>query len=624
MKTIKGKLLIIFILIFAVLAANSIIAIINFSTLKNSIDNILKSNYESVVYAQNMVIAIERQDSAELAMMFENSTEDPLKLFKDYEANFEMWLEKATNNITEKGEDLVIANINSLYKEYLDKFNEFETLLKNNKSNEKASRDFYYNEIFPLFESIKNECRNLLNINQDKMVVLKNESAVIANRATLINASISILTIAISLIFIIYLLNKIIRSLTNLNSKIKEIAKGDYSQKLIVSGSDEIAALSEEFNIMAAKLLAYDLLNINQLMKEKQKVEAIVESISDGVIVTGAVNRVLLINKAAEKIFNISEEEFLKKDLIYAIKNPDLFNLIDSVRKDQVKILTKDYMDLTIKHKNNVNYYRVIAKPITNISGESIGVVTLFQDITKFKEVDDLKSEFVASVSHELRTPIASVLMAAELLNKEIPGKTNTKQKEIISIIMEDGNRLKNLINDILDLSKLESGKVVLNFKNYTPKEIIDYVLKILEIKLREENVKIKVEIDKNVPMVKADLSKITQVFTNLIENGINYRALNKAIIIELRAKLSNDKVLFYIKDNGRGIPEEDQKKIFDKFIRVEEGENIESKGSGLGLAISKSIIKSHGGDLWVESSKGKGSTFYFTLDAAQDSALMI
>ena len=624
MKTIKGKLLIIFILIFAVLTANSIIAIINFSTLKNSIDNILKANYESVVYAQNMVIAIERQDSAELAMMFEDNKENPVKLFKDYETNFQNWLEKATNNITEKGEDLVITNINSLYKEYLIRFSEFEILLKNNKSNEKVAREYYYNEIFPLFENIKGECRNLLNINQDKMVVLKNESAVIAKRATLINAAISILTIAISLIFIIYLLNKIIRSLTNLNSKIKEIAKGDYSQKLNVSGGDEITSLSKEFNIMASKLQAYDLLNINQLMKEKQKIEAIVESISDGVVVTGASNRILLINKAAEKIFNISEEEFFKKDFTSAIKNPDLFNLIDSVRKDYTKTLPKDYIDLTVKHKKNVNYYRVIAKPITNIAGESIGVVTLLQDITKFKEVDDLKSEFVASVSHELRTPIASVLMAAELLGNEIPGKTNEKQKEIISIILEDGNRLKNLINDILDLSKLESGKVQLNFKNYTPGEIIDYVLKILEIRIREENVKIKVKIDKNVLGVKADISKITQVFTNLIENSINYRALNKRIIIELRAKLLNGKVLFYIKDNGRGIPEEDQKKIFDKFIRIEDGENIKNKGSGLGLAISKSIIKNHGGDLWVESTMGKGSTFYFTLDLAEDRTLMI
>ncbi|MHB1276153.1 MAG: sensor histidine kinase [Candidatus Humimicrobiaceae bacterium] len=617
MKTIKAKLLVIFLLIFIVLTANSIIAIINFSTLKNSIDNILKSNYESVLYAQNMVIAIERQDSAELAMMFEDNKENPAKLFQDYEANFQNWLDKAKNNITEKGEDIVISNINSLYKEYLNKFSKFEILLKENIKNEKVTRDYYYNEILPLFEDIKVECRNLLNINQDKMVVLKNESAVIAKRATFINAAISIGTIAISLIFIIYLLNKIIRSLTNLNSKIKEIAKGDYSQKLNFSGSDEIASLSKEFNMMASKLQAYDLLNINQLMKEKQKIEAIVESISDGVVVTGASNRILLINKAAEKIFNISEEEYLKKDFNDAIKNPDLFNHIDSVRKGHEKILPKDYIDLTIKHKKNVNYYRVIAKPITNIAGESIGVVTLFQDVTKFKEVDDLKSEFVASVSHELRTPIASVLMAAELLDNEIPGKTNEKQKEIISIILEDGNRLKNLINDILDLSKFESGKIQLNFKNYTPQEIIDYVLKILEIRIREENVKIKVEIDKNIPGVKADISKITQVFTNLIENSINYKAMNKKIVIDLGAKLLNDKILFFIKDNGRGISEEDQKKIFDKFIRLEENENSKNKGSGLGLAISKSIIKNHGGDLWVESSIGIGSTFYFTLKLA-------
>ena len=617
MKTIKGKLLVIFILIFTVLAANSIIAIINFSTLKNSIDNILKANYESVVYAQNMAIAIERQDSAELSMMFEDNKENPAKLFKENEVNFLDWLEKAKSNITEKGEDLVILSIDSLYKEYLNKFDKFEILLQTNTDNEKPTRDYYYNEIFPLFENIKDECRNLLNINQEKMVVLKNESAVIAKRATIINAAISVLTILISLIFIIYLLNKIIRSLTNLNSKIKEIAKGDYSQKLNVSGKDEIASLSKEFNIMASKLQAYDLLNINQLMKEKQKIEAIVESISDGVIVTGASNRILLINKAAEKIFNISEEEYLKKDFTDAIKNPDLFNHIDTIRKDNDNLTLKEYLDLTIKNKKDINYYRVISKPITNIAGESIGVVTLFQDITKFKEVEDLKSDFVASVSHELRTPIASVLMAAELLDDEIPGKTNEKQKEIISIILEDGNRLKNLINDILDLSKFESGKMHLNLKNYTPKEIIDYVLKILEIRIMEENVKINVEIDKNITGVKADISKITQVFTNLIENSINYKTADKGIIIGLGVKFLNDKALFFIKDNGRGISEEDQKKIFDKFIRLEESENSKNKGSGLGLAISKSIIKNHGGDLWVESSIGKGSTFYFTLKLA-------
>lgn len=297
------------------------------------------------------------------------------------------------------------------------------------------------------------------------------------------------------------------------------------------------------------------------------------------------------------------------------LNNKELFDLIDSVRRGDAKALPKDYIDISIKHKNTKNYYRAIVKAITNIEGESIGVVTLLQDITKLKEVDELKSEFVASVSHELRTPIASVLMAAELLQNEIPGKTSDEQKEIIDIIMEDGNRLKDLIGDILDLSKLESGKMQLDIKATDPKKMIQYVLKIMEIQLKDNNVKFKVEIEDNLPPVQADFSKIVQVLTNLISNSMNYRLENKILSIKVGVKLHNDKVLFHVSDNGRGIPEEDLKKIFDKFVRTGENNKNTPEGTGLGLAISKSIIKSHGGEIWAESNAGSGSIFFFTLD---------
>jgi PAS domain S-box-containing protein len=615
MNTIKSKLLAIFLLIFSVIAANSIIAIINFSTLKNSIDNILKANYESVLYAQNMAIAIERQDSAELALMFETDKDKPKQVFKEYEKDFLKWLNKSEGNITEPGEDKIIANIDTYYEEYLLKFSTLETLLGTNSSDESTIRNYYYDEIFPIFEKIKSECRNLLNINQDKMVVLKNESRVIANRASYITLIISSVSLVFSIIFIIYLLNKIIKSINDLNLKIRNISEGNYRQQLNITGRDEIATLAKEFNIMASKLQAYEQLNINQLMKEKQKIEAIVESISDGIIVTGAANRVLLINKAAERIFEIREKDAMKRHFLEVLNNKELFEFIDSVRQGDTKTLLKDYMDISIKNKSIKNYYRAIVKAITNIEGESIGVVTLFQDITKLKEVDELKSEFVASVSHELRTPIASIMMAAELLQNEIPGKTSSKQKEIINIIMEDGNRLKDLIGDILDLSKLESGKMQLDIKAADPGKIVQYVLKIMEIQLKDNNVEFKVEIEDKLPQVLADFSKIAQVLTNLISNSMNYRLENKILSIKIGAKLFKDKVLFQVSDNGRGIPEEDLKKIFDKFVRTGENYKNTPEGTGLGLAISKSIIKSHGGEIWAESKPGSGSTFFFTLD---------
>jgi PAS domain S-box-containing protein len=614
MNTIKSKLLAIFLLIFAVIAANTVIAIINFSTLKNSIDNILKANYQSVLYAQNMVIAIERQDSAELALMFETDKNKPQQVFKEYEKDFMKWLNKSEGNITETGEDKIISNIDTYYEDYLLKFNTLETMISTNPSDESSIRHYYYDEIFPIFEKIKNECRSLLNINEERMVVLKNESRVIADRASYITLIISSVSLIFSIIFIIYLLNKIVKSINDLNLKIRNISEGNYLQQLNISGNDEIATLAKEFNIMASKLQVFEQLNINQLMREKQKIEAIVESISDGIIVTGAANRILLINKAAENIFEIREKDAMKRHFLEVLNNKELFDLIDSVRQGDAKASLKDYIDISIKNKNIKNHYRAIVKSITNIEGESIGVVTLLQDITKLKEVDELKSEFVASVSHELRTPITSVLMAAELLKNEIPGETSDEQKDIINIIMEDGNRLKDLIGDILDLSKLESGKMHLDIKATDPGKIIQYVLKIMEIQLKGNNIKFKVEVEDRLPLVLADFSKIAQVLTNLVSNSMNYRLENKELSIIIGAKLLEDKVLFHVSDNGRGIPEEDLKKVFDKFVRTGENYKNSPEGTGLGLAISKSIIKSHGGEIWAESKAGSGSIFFFTL----------
>jgi signal transduction histidine kinase len=173
-----------------------------------------------------------------------------------------------------------------------------------------------------------------------------------------------------------------------------------------------------------------------------------------------------------------------------------------------------------------------------------------------------------------------------------------------------------------LDLSKLESGKTTLDIRKNDLVEIVNYVLKILEMQIKEENITIKIELKKNLPPILCDYSKISQVLTNLIINSINYKIGNKALILKIGAKvIKGDKVLVYLSDNGRGITEEDQKKIFDKFVRIDTY-NINNEeivqGTGLGLTISKSIIKSHNGNIWVESEIGKGSTFYFTLDAAK------
>ena len=616
MKTIKAKVIGIFLLIFTILIANSSIAVLNFYILNNSIKNILKDNYDSIVYSQNMIASIERQDSAELAQMFEENKESAKQLFNEYEKEFLGWLLKAKGNITESGEEQVVGNIENLYSDYLLKFNDLSAT--QDEYGDREARTFYYNEIFPLFEKIKAGCRNLQDINQRKIIEKENDAENTSRRATYITIIISTLTILLGLFFITYLANRIIRPLRDIVTKIRKISDGNYSQQINVSGKDEVATLANEFNIMASKLKAYDDLNITKLMKEKQKVEVIVESISDGIIVTGAADRILLVNRAAEKIFNIKEEDSIKRYFFEVIKNDNLLNLIESVRKYESQPVAKDYLDLTIKRKNYVNYYRAIAKPITNIEGESIGVVTLFQDITKLKELDDLKSEFISSISHELRTPLKSIIIATEILLNESQGKINENQRELVKVVAEDSDRLKNLINDLLDLSILESGKVRFDIRKQDINDIIGYILKIFQVQLKEKNIDIEVNIEKNISKVMADFSKISQVLTNLLSNSINYGIANKKLKIKIGAKSLNSKIMIYISDNGRGITEEDQKRIFDKFARIESKNIFETQGTVLGLPISKDIIAAHGGTIWVESELGKGSTFYFTLNPAR------
>lgn len=611
-KSIKFKILGVFTLLFIVLLANSVWAIMNFNGLSNSIENIMEANYKSIAAAQNMTIAIERQDSLELTYMFstDKGTADE---FRENEIEFLKWLSRAEDNITEPGEKENLQKINTLYTEYINKFSTLISVEINNGPN--AARAYYYNEILPLFEKIKTECRNLQNLNQEGMLTRKDRAHKTATNATLSTLIISMLTIFIGLAFAVYLINKTVNPIYNLIQKIKRISEGDYSQQLDAVGSDEIARLASEFNVMTSKLQSYEQLNIKKLMEEKKKAESIVESISDGIIVTDEENRILLVNKAAERTLDIDEHNVLNKHFLESIKREDIFQIIEKVKNRANQDEYKKYTDITIKTDQNRRYFRINATPITTSSEDNIGVVTLMQDITKLKEVDKLKSDFVSTVSHEFRTPLTSISMGVGLLLDEIAGEINGEQKELIEAIKEDGERLKNLVSDLLDLSRIESGKVQMNIQPHNIKEIIGNSLKPFYIQAREKNIIINMDIKDQLAKVKADYDKITLVITNLVGNAMKFVPKDGTGKIEIKARETADKILITVSDNGRGIPEEYQQKIFDKFIQVKDENNENTGGTGLGLAISKEIINAHGGEIWVQSQVGEGSTFYFTLN---------
>ena len=318
-----------------------------------------------------------------------------------------------------------------------------------------------------------------------------------------------------------------------------------------------------------------------------------------------------MVNKSAERLLDVKEKNIFGRHFLEGIDNRDIFNIIKKSRESIKEY--KGFEDIELGEGDLKKYFKVISNPIWFRNEKNIGTVTIMQDITKFKEIDNMKSEFVSTVSHEFRTPLTSIIMAVELLKEEAYEGEEGK-KELLDVISDDSDSLNNLVNDLLDLSKMESGKIVMDIKEFDISKTIIEVKKSFKMQLEEKKVGLNIDINRVKRNVKADESKVSWVLANLLGNALRYVDSNGEGLIEISVKEVNNTMLVSVKDNGEGIEECDQKKIFDKFVQIKSNNKNNSGSSGLGLAICKEIIKANSGDIWVDSTIGVGSTFYFTL----------
>ncbi|HBJ78680.1 ATP-binding protein [Fusobacterium varium] len=611
-KSVKMRVFLIFITVLVILTLNSLWAVFNFNILNNSIERILDSNYKSIVAAQNMTTAVERQDSLQLSYIFTRDEKYIIDFMKN-ESQFYDFLKNAQDNITENGEKEIVISLGNSYKEYIKSFYNFMEI-----EDIGEQRNFYFKEVFPKFEKIKNISKKLLEINQDSMVVKRYEAGKIAEKATFFTVMVASVTIFLGMLIISYLIKKILSQFQIFIEKIEGVARENYSQRIPANLDKEFNELGIAFNQMAEKLNNYKNINIKKIMTEKSKAEAIVESINDGIIVTDKENKILLINNAAEKLLNIKESELLDKPFFTAIPNKKIHESINEVINSREIKSTVKQLELSLNPALEKNIYcRVFINSIIGKNKENLGIVTLLQDITKLKEIDQMKSDFVSTVSHEFRTPLTSIGMAVELLKDGSVGTINETQQELLKVIKEDSERLNVLIKDLLDLSRLESGKTHLKFEKNNIKKIIETTVNSLKNLSENKNVKIEIKNIEDSLFVLADINKIILVLTNLITNAIKYKSEKREGYIIIEAFKKEKNIIVSVEDNGQGIPEEYIEKIFNKFIQVKVSNEGKIEGTGLGLSICKEIIKNHGGEIWVDSILGKGSTFYFSLKSA-------
>jgi len=418
------------------------------------------------------------------------------------------------------------------------------------------------------------------------------------------NYLIFFLVLALITIFISWKLTSgIIKPLEQMTETAGKISEGDLSQRIPVRKyGSEVENLSRMFNHMASELES----KISEISKEKNRIEAILESMVDGVIATDKQGRISLINPAAKKIFNI-DQDITGRELISSLFS----HRIDMYLEEALD--AKESLSREIIYQNpDKKIIQATFIPLLDERDNVNGGVIVLTDITELRKLETVRNDFVANVSHELRTPLTSIVGYLDtLLQSDI--KDPEIRNKFLNIIKEETDRLSILIKDLLNLSQIESKTFDLKPENF--REVFDKVHNLLQDNIKKKDIKVKLDIEEGLPPVYMVKHQIEQVLINLIDNAVKYTP--KGGEINIKMKKEDDKVYFAVKDNGMGIPEEDQERIFERFYRVDKARSRSYGGTGIGLSIVRNIIKQHSSEIKVESTEGEGSKFSFYLKIA-------
>jgi NtrC-family two-component system sensor histidine kinase KinB len=614
--SLRWKILLGYLVIAGLLLVTSVWAIYNFIRLNQAIKDIMVASYRSVVASQRMIEALERQDNAAALFLIIDTDPESISRFLTSQQEFSKWYTIAEGNVTFQGEMEALKRIQKDYGLYLIYFQKLREISLTGKSVQ--VKNFYLTQLAPQFNTVKKACYALLNINQNRMVKADDRARSNARKAIFSTTLVSILALLLALIFGYKISAIIITPTLKLTESAKKIGGGCLDETIAVETQDEIGRLAEEFNRMTVRLKEYDRHNIDKLIAERRRANAIVRSIPDPLIVVNADYRMIAINSAAEKLFSIKEKQIKGIHILEIINHEAIFNALKESAQTHLPVKAVSMESaLALRVNDAIRYYLLEATPVDDKEGNLIGIVVFMGDVTHFKEIDRIKSDFVSAASHEFRTPLTSIMIGVGLLLDRTAGIINDKQEQLLQVIQEDCDRLNNLVSELLDLSKMESGKITMTKEAGNLFTMIESSVQPLQIQLDERKITLEIKPDiKDLPCVWVDVTRIAWVFNNLISNAIKFTLEGGRITID--ADMEGDRILVSVCDNGIGIPKEYQSKIFDKFVQVKNNDEYPVTGAGLGLAIVRDIIQAHGGRIWVESEPGQGSTFKFTVPVAE------
>lgn len=410
----------------------------------------------------------------------------------------------------------------------------------------------------------------------------------------------------------------ITRELRILHEGVSKISHGAFGYK--IEGKDvssEVKELFDAFNDMSGRLHIYEEQNIEQLTLERNKLEAVLLSIANGVVVCDNYDNVVLINNHAQQLLEVEEDQLLDTKIQQYMDTEGNFCFKDKI--EEFKDTPLEQMQskpIVFNIEIDKRVLKSIISPMFTRNNDYVGYIIVLIDVTKETEMDQMRAHFISNVSHELRTPVTVLRSYIDTLYNYGDEFDETTKKEFVATLNQEIIRLNQMVNDILDFSKLEANDSV----EKSPNNIIELVERCanqVQILLKERNLKISITKDENIPTAVFNYNSIERALTNYISNAIKYSPENGEIKIAVTTLNNNNDIQVTVTDQGCGIAPEFQKKVFDRFFRVENDTHT-VKGTGLGLHLVKTTIeKHHDGQVFVHSEPGKGSTFGFIIPVA-------
>ena len=396
----------------------------------------------------------------------------------------------------------------------------------------------------------------------------------------------------------------VLRPIQRLTDSAREMGEGNLDQVLPVQGRDELGQLAAAFNKMAGKLRLYRQTTTDELVHARQATEVVFAALLDPIVIFSAAGEIAYQNPAAER---------LRKKLAGTAMSLPIVGLAMKVLQGGGDYLPESFEQALCVRVDDREKF--LLPRVIGLRDGGAGAVVILHDVTRFRLLDDVKTNLVATVSHELKTPLTSIRMAVYLLLEERIGALNPKQTELLIASRDDAERLLDLINNLLDLAKLESGVSASERRAQSPEETVRAAVQEARDLVSAAGLTLTVQVDAQLPLVAIAADRLSHVFSNLISNAAKHSPPGESITVAARAEEGGAAVRFSVTDHGPGVPATERERVFDKFYRLP-GEARE--GAGLGLAICREIVRAHDGRIGVTAGPdGRGSEFFFVLPAA-------